>query len=87
MINNSKLSERWRKIVDKAVKEIPYEGKEIDKEAIVEGINEFYLSLMKGLITHLSSNFVWDNKGYSRKGKYFSREQVINDFLSKLKWL
>lgn len=85
---NWKLQNKLEKIVDKNVKEIPYEGKEIDKSAIIEGIDELYTGLMKGLITHLSSNYTWDNKGYKDKEeKYHSREELIEDFYNKVKWL
>lgn len=81
-----KLYEKFYKIVNKHVKEVSYEGLTIDKEEIAELNEEFTINLMRGFLTFIfEKDIKLDTKGYSHSGKYYSREDIVLQFLSNLK--
>lgn len=71
-----------QKLIDKNIKNIPFEGEEIDRE----GMEETIKSLLKGMIT-FAKDFKNMPQGYFRDfekdGKYYSREEIVNMFLNE----
>lgn len=65
--------------IRKNIKEIPYEGQEVD----INGIEYFIEGLLKGMIT-FSHDYEKTDKGYKKGDKYYSREEIIKLFLSQL---
>lgn len=80
---NWRVENKIDKAFDKYVVEIPYEGKEIDKQSIKDVIDELYTGLMKGLITHMK-NYELTTNGWQNKefGYINSREEIIEEFLN-----
>ena len=70
---------RLRDLIQKSIKEVPYEGKEVD----IDGIKILIEGLLKGILTE-SKKYELTNKGYFKDDKYFSRQEVINKFLLNL---
>lgn len=69
-----------RNLIQKNIKEIPYEGKEIN----VDGIEVLIEGLLKGMIPE-SQKYKLTKRGYFRDGKNFSRHEIVERFLSNLK--
>lgn len=65
------------KLITKNIKEIPYEGLDIDKESLIED----FKNVMKGFLT-FSKTYELTIKGYLKNNKYYSREEVIIHYLN-----
>ena len=65
--------------LQKHVKEIPFEGQEIDMDSIIDTCSTY----MEGLITYAFQNFERTSKGYFKDGKPYSRAQIVEEYLSK----
>lgn len=65
------------KLINKNIKSIPYEGLDINKEGLIED----FKNVMKGFLT-FSKTYELTNKGYLKNGIYYSREEVINHYLT-----
>ena len=70
-----------RDSIKKNIKEIPYEGQEID----IDGIESLITSLLKGFLT-FSKQYELTTKGYLKDSKYYSRQDIIDKFYYEL-WL
>ena len=67
---------RLRDLIAKNIKEIPFEGTEIN----VDGIEILIKGLLKGMIPY-SKQFEQTPKGYKFENKWYSREEIVNKFL------
>ncbi len=68
------------KLLNKHIKEIPYEGTEVD----IEGLKDTIKDLLKGMITY-SANYTPTTRGYYKDGKHYSRDEIVNNFLILIK--
>lgn len=67
-----------KELISKNIKEIPYEGLNIDKD----GIENLIENLLKGMVS-FSHKFVKTSKGYSKEGTYYSKEEIVQMFLKQ----
>jgi len=70
-----------RDAINKHVKEIPWEGAEVD----VDGIESLIKALLKGFLT-FSKQYEFTGKGYFKDGKGYSRQDIVDAFINKLYW-
>jgi len=78
------LNEEFYKIVDTNCKEIPYEGLEINKTEISNSCENLSIDLMGGFLTFIfEKNIKFDKKGYFYNEKYYSRKELVLEFLKE----
>ena len=70
---------KLRNRVEKHVTNYPYEGEEVD----YDGMESMIEDLLRRMI-NFSHKFTKTSKGYERDGKYYSKEQVLQMYLTEL---
>lgn len=70
-----------RDSIKKNIKEIPYEGQEVD----IDGIESLINSLLKGFLT-FSKQYELTPKGYFKNNKQYSRQDIVDKFYQDI-WL
>ena len=69
-----------RNAIVKHVKEIPYEGTEVD----IDGIETLIENILKGFVTHCHK-FNKTNNGYILDKTYYTREDIVRMYINSLK--
>ena len=81
---NWNLQSKIEKILDTNIKEIPYEGKDVNKRAIMDSVCELTENLSIGFITWCFTNKVTrDTNGYLFEDKYWARRDLFNEFINR----
>lgn len=68
-----------RDLITKNIKEVPYEGTEVN----IDGIEVLIENLLKGFVT-FSHKFEKTNNGYKLNGGYYSKEDIVLAYIRKL---
>lgn len=86
-MTNIKLARRFETIVNQNVKEIPFEGLEIDKEAIAYESTKLVFDVMKGYGKFVMKNVEMQPNGWFFKpqNKILSQAEVIDIFIDQSK--
>lgn len=67
---------KLEKHIQKHIKQIPYEGEEVD----VEGLESKIEDLLKGMV-NFAHKFEKTSKGYKKDGQHYSREEIVQLFI------
>lgn len=83
---NWKLSDRIEKIIDANVKEIPFEGKDVNKSDMKDSLGTLIEDTSIGFLTWLFANKVTHEvaKGYFFDNKYWGRRDLFNEYLKTI---
>ena len=80
------LEQKITDIVSGNTREVPFEGKEVDVEGIVDQTKTLLDGLMMGFGTYVLRNYTIKTAGWQNNetGDIKSRSQVIDEFLNKI---
>ena len=67
---------KLQKYIQKHIKNIPYEGQEID----VDGLDDKIQDILKGMV-NFAHKFEKTPKGYKKDGQFYSREEIVQLFI------
>ncbi len=80
------IKQKLEKIITSNITDIPYEGKEIDVENIVNETSVFLDGIMKGFGTYILQNYTITTNGWQNiKTEIIKpRSEIIKEFLIKI---